>query len=53
MESKRVDMQAIFNKLSERNKDILILVAKSMKVAQETSEESCKKAKFQNGNCSV
>ena len=37
MKSKKTDMQAIFSKLSERNKDILILVAKSMKIAQETS----------------
>lgn len=31
-------MQAIFNKLSEKNKDIIILVAKSVKVAQDTTE---------------
>lgn len=45
MKSKKTDMQAIFNKLSEKNKDILILVAKSMKIAQETSELPCKQTK--------
>ncbi|MCI8489302.1 MAG: hypothetical protein HFJ04_03460 [Lachnospiraceae bacterium] len=53
MESRKTDMQAIFNKLSEKNKDILILVAKSMKVAQEASEQSSKNPKLQNGNCSA
>lgn len=32
-------MQTIFNKLSERNKDIMILIAKSIKIAQETDEQ--------------
>lgn len=45
MKSKKTDMQAIFSKLSEKNKDILILVAKSMKIAQETSEQACKRTK--------
>ena len=36
MEGKSADMQAIFSNLSEKNKDILILVAKSIRVAQET-----------------
>ena len=30
-------MQAIFSELSERNKDIVILIAKSVKVAQEVT----------------
>lgn len=39
MASRNTDMQAIFSKLSERNKDIVILVAKSVKVAQDTIEQ--------------
>lgn len=35
MRDKNEDMQTIFNELSEKNKDIVILVAKSMKIAQE------------------
>lgn len=42
MESKTADMQAIFSKLTEKNKDILILVAKSIKVAQEADCKNCK-----------
>lgn len=42
MENKSADMQAIFSKLSEKNEDILILVAKSIKVAQETDNRKCK-----------
>lgn len=42
MKSKNADMQAIFSDLSERNKDILILVAKSIKVAQETDDPKIK-----------
>ena len=34
MKSKSDDMKAIFNALSEKNKDIVILVARSVKVAQ-------------------
>ena len=42
MTNKNADMQAIFSKLSETNKDIVILVAKSMKIAQDTAEQSRK-----------
>ena len=42
MESRSTDMQAIFSELSEKNKDIVILIAKSVKIAQETSEKSRK-----------
>lgn len=45
MESKNTIMQAIFSELSERNKDIMILVAKSVKVAQETDNHSCNSSK--------
>lgn len=44
MKSKNADMQAIFSNLSEKNKDILILVAKSMKIAQETDNPKTKSA---------
>lgn len=39
MTSRNTDMQAIFSKLSEKNKDIVILVAKSVKVAQDATAE--------------
>lgn len=39
MESRNTDMQAIFSELSEKNKDIVILIAKSMKLAQEVAEQ--------------
>lgn len=45
MESKDTIMQAIFSELSERNKDIMILVAKSVKVAQETDTHSHRSSK--------
>lgn len=34
MDSKSEDMQAIFSSLSEANKDIVLLVARSMQIAQ-------------------
>lgn len=39
MTSRNTDMQAIFNELSESNKDIVILIARSVKVAQEVAEQ--------------
>ena len=39
MASRNTDMQAIFSELSEMNKDIVILIAKSVKVAQEVAEQ--------------
>lgn len=39
MASRNTDMQAIFSELSEKNKDIVILIAKSVKVAQEVEEQ--------------
>lgn len=45
MTSKSTDMQAIFSELSEKNKDIVILVAKSVKVAQEVTDQPCKSSK--------
>lgn len=43
MKSEKADMETIFNQLSDQNKDILILVAKGMKLAQETADESRKR----------
>ena len=37
MENKNAEMQDIFQKLTEKNKDIVILVAQSMKIAQDTT----------------
>ena len=39
MASRNVVTQAIFSQLSEKNKDIVILIAKSVKVAQEEAEQ--------------
>ncbi len=39
MASKNAEMQAIFSELSEQNKDIVMLVAKSVKVAQEVAAQ--------------
>lgn len=38
MESRDAVMQEIFSELTERNKDIMILVAKSVNIAQEDSK---------------
>lgn len=38
MESKAAVMQEIFSELTERNKDIMILVAKGVNIAQEDSK---------------
>lgn len=38
MKRKNAEMQAIFQELSEKNKDLVILVAKSIKVAQDAAE---------------
>lgn len=39
MKSRETDMQAVFNELSDKNKDIVILIAKSVKVAQEEAKQ--------------
>lgn len=46
MTAKNTEMQDIFNVLSEKNKDILILLANSIKVAQIESEQSYKNTNF-------
>lgn len=45
MTSRDTDMQAIFSKLSEKNKDIVFLIAKSVKVAQDVTIQSRKPPK--------
>lgn len=42
MKSENMEMEAIFKQLSERNKDVLILIARGMKVAQEAAHDPCK-----------
>ena len=37
-----MDMQAVFSKLSEQNKDIVILIARSIKATQDVAEQLCK-----------
>ncbi len=39
MASKSTDMQAIFSELSESNKDIIILLAKGMRIAEHTTKK--------------
>ncbi|MEY8330900.1 hypothetical protein AALB81_16525 [Lachnospiraceae bacterium 48-33] len=45
MTTKNAEMQDIFNVLSEKNKDILILLANSIKVAQIENEQLYKNTK--------
>ena len=40
MISKSEDMQAVFRSLTARNQDIILLVARSMQIAQEPPEDS-------------
>lgn len=46
MENKTADMEDIFSKLTDENKDILILVAKSIKMAQETEYQNVKPVNY-------
>lgn len=39
MESKRTNMQALFDKLTEKNKDLVILLAQSVHYAQKTNAQ--------------
>mgnify|MGYP002074300826 CR=1 FL=1 len=39
MTRRRKDMEAVFERLSEENKDIMILIAKGMKAAKEDAEK--------------
>lgn len=45
MASRSDDMQAIFNELSEENKDIMIQVAKGMKIGQKIEKQDHKTSK--------
>lgn len=45
MADRRTNMQTIFTKLSEQNKDIMLLVAKGMKAAQESTKQIYSQAK--------
>lgn len=54
MKSRKDDMMNIFNELNERNKDIVILVARSVKVAQEEielSNEGSRKVELEVTKC--
>lgn len=42
MDSKNIEMQNIFNELSERNKDVMLLIAKSVNIAQENPKKQNK-----------
>lgn len=46
MKSKNADMLDIFCELTEKNKDILILVAKGIKVAQEADCQKCEASNY-------
>ena len=39
MTDRKNDMEAIFDKLSEKDKDIMILIAKGMKMAQDSTKQ--------------
>jgi hypothetical protein len=45
MADRKTDMQTIFAELSEKNKDIMLLVAKGMKAAQESTKQMYSQAK--------
>ena len=40
MKEKQEEMKEIFNKLTEKNKDIINMVAKGMQIAQESKKDS-------------
>lgn len=44
MERKTADMQVIFSKLTEQNKQMLVLIAKSIKMTQGTEHQNYKLA---------
>lgn len=44
MERKTADMQTIFSKLTEQNKQMLVLIAKSIKMMQDTEHQNYKLA---------
>ncbi len=50
MDSKNIEMQNIFNELSERNKDVMLLIAKSVNIAQENPKKQNKPILAQKRN---
>lgn len=42
MEGKSKDMQDVFCRLTDKNRDVILVVARSLKMAQETAEQSLK-----------
>ena len=42
MADRSADMNAVFNALSEKNQEIIMLVAESVKIAQEVTERAIK-----------
>ncbi len=45
MDDRSMEMQEIFDTLSEKNKDTMILIAKGMKAAKEITEEAVRDSK--------
>lgn len=45
MQTKKVQMRTIFKALSEKDKDIIIRIAKSVKFTQQTMEQEISKTK--------
>ena len=45
MADRKTDMQTIFAKKKKKNKDIMLLVAKGMKAAQESTKQMYSQAK--------
>ncbi len=43
MGSKKLEMETIFDDLTDKNKDMMILLAKSIQFAQQNTEEKTKK----------
>lgn len=40
MTDRKTDMQALFDKLSEKDRDIMLLIARSVQYAQKVTEQS-------------
>lgn len=50
MASRSAEMQTIFSELSEENKDIMILIARSMKIAQVAGQKHRNSLKNSKGD---
>lgn len=44
MTNRNKDMQILFSQLSEEEKDIMLLIARGMKIAQEAAEQPSRQA---------